>query len=52
MLADFSVEHYTWVASGDKRNPDATAVEERADAFQAWLGKLYNDGLIMALPGT
>ena len=33
LLALFSAEHCAWVASGDKRNPDATTVQSRADAF-------------------
>ena len=33
LLADLSAEHYFGVASGDLRNPDATRVQERAEAF-------------------
>jgi hypothetical protein len=33
LLADLSAEHYSLVASGDKRSPDATIVQSRADAF-------------------
>ena len=30
LLADFGAEHYTWVATGDKENPDTTTVQARA----------------------
>ena len=33
LLADLSAEHYTWVATGDHRNPDATTVHARAEAL-------------------
>ena len=52
LLADLSAEHYTWVATGDKRFPDATTVQSRADAFLARLHRLFNEGLILALPDT
>ena len=48
LLADFSAEHYTWVATGDKRNPDATTVQMRADAFMTRLERLFNAGLFLA----
>ena len=51
-LADLSAEHYTWVAGGDKQNPDATTVQSRAEAFQARLVTLFNQGLILTLPDT
>ena len=40
LLADLSAEHYTWVATGDKRSPDATTVQSRADVFLARLDVL------------
>ncbi len=52
LLADLSAEHYTWVATGDKRSPDATTVQSRADAFLARLHMLFNKGLILTLPDT
>ena len=52
LLADLSAEHYTWVATGDKRSPDATTVQARADAFLARLHTLFNEGLILTMPDT
>ena len=52
MLADLSAEHYTWVAEGDKKNPETTAVMERANAFLARLTALYDESLILSLPDT
>ena len=52
LLADLSAEHYTWVATGDKRNPDATTVQSRADAFIARLHALFDQALIFTLPDT
>lgn len=52
LLADLSAEHYTWVAGGDKQNPDATTVQSRAEAFQARLDTLFHQGLILTLPDT
>ena len=52
LLADLSAEHYTWVATGDKRSPDATTVESRADAFLARLQVLFTEGVILTLPDT
>ena len=52
LLADLSAEHYTWVATGDKRNPDATTVQSRADAFMARLRALCDQALILTLPDT
>ena len=46
LLADLSAEHYSWVASGDESNPDATKVQERADAF---LERLCNRGFLPSL---
>ena len=33
LLADLSSEHYSWAASGDAQNPDATTAQSRTDAF-------------------
>ena len=52
MLADLSAEHFSWAASGDKRNLDATTFQSRGDAFLARIGTLYDDALILTLPGT
>ena len=52
LLADLSAEHYSWVASGDTRNPDATRVQERADAFLARLRTLFDEAMILTLPDT
>ncbi len=52
LLADLSAEHYTWVATGDAQNPDATTVQSRADAFLARLHVLFNNALILTLPDT
>ena len=51
-LADLAVEHYNWVASGDKANPDTTTVVERANSFCHRLEELFVKGLIVALPNT
>jgi len=50
--ADLSAEHYSWVASGDKRNPDATTVQSRGDAFLTRIGTLFDEALILTLPDT
>ena len=52
LLADLSAEHYSWVATGDKANPDTTTVEERADAFLNRLHRLFTEGMILAMPDT
>ena len=52
LLADLSAEHYSWVASGDESNPDATTVQERADAFLARLRTFFVDATILTLPDT
>ena len=52
LLADVSAEHYSWVASGYKGNPDATTVQSRADAFLTRLRTLSDDALILTLPDT
>ena len=52
LLGDLTAEHYTWVASGDKQNPDSTTVKSRADAFLARLHTLFIEGMILTLPDT
>ncbi len=52
LLADLSAEHYTWVATGDKRSPDATTVQSRADAFLARLQVRFTKGMIPVMPNT
>ncbi len=47
-----SAEHYTWVATGDKGNPDATTVSARAEAFLERLSVLFDQGMILTLPDT
>ncbi len=47
-----SAEHYTWVATGDKRSPDATTVQSRADVFLARLDVLFTKGMILTMPDT
>ena len=52
LLADLSAEHYSWVATGDKRNPDTTTVHSRAEAFLDRLHQLFTKGMILTLPDT
>ena len=52
LLADLSAEHYSWVVSTDGSNPDATKVQERADAFLERLRTLFDDAMILTLPDT
>ena len=40
------------MATGDKRNPDATTVQARADEFLARFDTLFSHGLILRLPDT
>ena len=51
-LADLAAEHYAWVASGDKANPDTTTVVARAESFCRRLHVLFTQGLILTLPNT
>ncbi len=48
LLADLCAEHYSWLATGDKSNPDAATVEARAAAFLSqgltrcsWRGRFW-----------
>ena len=52
MLADLSAEHYSWVATGDLANPDATTVMERRDIFYNRLEVLFLKGHIYNMPHT
>ena len=52
MLADLSAEHYSWVATGDEANPDASTVMERMDSFYSRLDILFLQGHILKLPDT
>ena len=49
MLADLSAEHYSWVATGDLANPDATTVMERGASFYNRLDVLFLQGHIFKL---
>ena len=49
LLADLSAEHYTWVATGDKKFPDATTVLSRANVFTARLDTLFNKSMILVI---
>jgi hypothetical protein len=52
LLADLCAEHYSWLATGDKSNPDAATVEARAAAFLSRLDTLFMEGTILAMPDT
>ena len=52
LLADLSAEHYTWVATGDKKFPDATTVLSRANVFTARLDTLFNKSMFLPMPDT
>ena len=52
LLADLCAEHYSWTATGDESNPDASTVEDRAAAFQSRLDTLFVEGNILAMPDT
>ena len=52
MLTDISVEHYHWVAGGDKNDPDPTTVTDRANLFLQRLHVLFDQGLILTLKET
>ena len=49
MLADLSAEHYSWVATGDKANPDASTVMERVGHFRSRLDVLFLQGHILKM---
>ena len=52
VLADLYAEHYSWLATGDKSNPDATTVQARAAAFLSRLDTLFVKGTIVGMPDT
>ena len=52
MFTDISVEHYHWVAGGDKTGPDPTTVTDRAHLFLQRLHVLFDQGLILTLRET
>ena len=52
MLADLSAEHYSWVATGDEANPDASTVMERVDKFRSRLDVLLLQGHILKMEET
>ena len=52
LLADLCAEHYSWVATGDKSNPDAATVQARAAAFVSRLDTLFGEGTILGIPCT
>ena len=52
MLADLSAEHYSWVATGDEANPDASTVMERVDSFRSRLNVLFLQGHILKMGNT
>ena len=49
MLADLSAEHYSWVATGDQANPDASTVMERVEYFRNRLNVLFLQGHILKM---
>ena len=49
MLADLSAEHYSWVATGDQANPDASTVMERVGYFRSRLDVLFLQGHILKM---
>ena len=52
LLADLCAEHYSWVATGDKGNPDAASVQARAASFISRLEALFDDGTVVGMPDT
>ena len=52
VLADLCAGHYSWLATGDKSNPDAATVQARATAFLSRLDTLFMKGTILAMPDT
>ena len=49
MLADLSAEHYSWVATGDEANPDASTVMDRVDKFRNRLDVLFLQGHVLKM---
>ena len=52
MLADLSAEHYSWVATGDAANPDASTVIDRMDRFYNRLDVLFLQGQVLKMRDT
>ena len=52
LLADLSAEHYTWVASGDKKHPVTTEVMRRAEDFLERLRVLFQEGAIISMKNS
>ena len=52
MLADLSAEHYSWVATGDTANPDASTVIDRMDRFYNRLDVLFLQGQVLKIRDT
>ena len=52
LLADLCAEHYSWLATGDKSNPDAATVEARAAVFLSRLDTLFMEGAILGMPDS
>ena len=52
LLADLCAEHYSWVATGDKSNPDAASVQARANDFISRLDTLFVQGTVVGMPST
>ena len=50
LLADLAVEHYNWVAGGDKSNPDGSSAMSRFESFIQRLRVLFMDGMILKTP--
>ena len=52
LLADLAVEHYAWVATGDKANPDTTTVVARAESFVHRLDVLFTNANILSVDNS
>ena len=52
LIGDLSLEHYRWVATGDKSYPDPATAEARMTNFLDRLQTLYMDGMILTMPDT
>ena len=51
-MAALCAEHYPWVATGDKSNPDAATAQARAAVFLSRLDTLFMEGAILGMPDT
>lgn len=49
MLTDIAVEHYKWVAGGDKGQPDPSTVMAGLDVFLERLKILFDEGMVLTL---